>query len=732
MKKIIYIFFAMTMFFVVTGCSLVNNHSSVEEINISMIPTSPEVLERANTLSESVDNANVLLSAGPVSVNTVEDWLVNVGKVKFHESMTPVLKSSHAFTPFDMTELSVPIILSETIQLESITANWQSNVNFVYFCSEANETFRIRWSRSIGPEFAYRAQYLDVRGEPYSHEVVVHNGITYGISEWINWDESFWGYGASWSQYGKTFGLSLPYPFTRDDIFEIARMRQVEAWELDGDAVSVSVQGMENVRIFEQSADFEALGAAVPMGAGNELIVVGDVLYRGGQGRAMERVGYRWLIDAELGRYQYVLMPGMYTFQADGVVGAPGLTIRHFEGGDAVSVADYSDALVSENAGGFYLTVTPDAGETDLRTSPSERSIFEVSSHEELQYAVQHLVTQGIREQTTITMMQDFTATGNTIVVPANVNIVFTSAPGNVFTYTRTITGRHFSVTTGGILTLKDVVICGGAASNLQRGGIEAARGGRLIIEEGSIIRNNNNFIGGGVTTWMGSEVVMRGGVIEGNRASHSGGGVDANGAAFVMEGGIIRNNQAAQRGGGIVVQSGSGVFNMYGGVIDSNTAPLGGAISVWYRGAVNIRGTSETAVISNNEAILDGGGVFFDVGRISTMVGGAIVNNRAGRNGGGVFISESSHEFLHISDEFVISGNQAPNGDDIWEPGMGQRDGVNMFAYDEVEEIDFDALRAFAERYGFDFELMYLYLTGAIDEYELFEMLGYGDMLDY
>ncbi|MCL2392712.1 MAG: hypothetical protein FWC66_08955, partial [Oscillospiraceae bacterium] len=69
---------------------------------------------------------------------------------------------------------------------------------------------------------------------------------------------------------------------------------------------------------------------------------------------------------------------------------------------------------------------TADAVDTELDfETPPQDSIFEVSSHEQLQYAIQHLMNQGITEQATITMTQDFTATGATIYIPMGAADVF-------------------------------------------------------------------------------------------------------------------------------------------------------------------------------------------------------------------------------------------------------------------------------------------------------------------
>ncbi|MCL2392849.1 MAG: hypothetical protein FWC66_09665, partial [Oscillospiraceae bacterium] len=369
---------------------------------------------------------------------------------------------------------------------------------------------------------------------------------------------------------------------------------------------------------------------------------------------------------------------------------------------------------------------TADAVDTELDfETPPQDSIFEVSSHEQLQYAIQHLMNQGITEQTTITMTQDFTATGATIYIPmgAAVDIILTSTPGNAFAYTRTTAGRHFDVA-GGRVTLRDVIICGGTGTH-DRGGIEVRSRGFLLMEEGGIIRNNRSLNGGGVRTGGSGQFIMRGGIIEGNVAGSQGGGVMSSSSAFTMNGGIIRDNTAAGRGGGVALSGGAlSRFDMFRGVIESNTAVFGGGISV-NPGIVNIHGTRETAIIRNNEAIAYGGGLSFeDAGRWSTMISGAIVNNWAHGNGGGLLITSWAQHFLEISNGFLISGNQAEQyGDDIWIFGaQGNRGAMDVFAYAAADELLLEAVRAFAELHDFDFEHIYEYLSGNRQDHMLYE----------
>jgi len=365
MKKIIYIFLAVIVIFAgMILFEIIQHFGEITDDNRIVI-RSPHNEITEDTRGQ-ISRPHVF-----VEVDNIEDWIANVSKVKFHENMTPERTTSCEFIPFDMTELFVPDISKEDFELRGIWAYRMNHMEFSYSHSDTGDNIRITWSRHFGSDVtADEAILAGARGGGHiSSEIVLHDEISYGIFKFRSVIDDTYNYSLSWVQYGRRFSASIPAHFTRYDIFEIARMRRVETWELDGDAVSVSIQGMENVRIFEQSVNGEGVEVTEPIVVGDAIynatsrrddrVRIGDALYRAGQGGTMERVGYRWLIDEELGRYQYVLMPGMYTFRADGIVGTPGLTIRHFESGDAVSVADYTAELSGQSFSAFSITVTP-------------------------------------------------------------------------------------------------------------------------------------------------------------------------------------------------------------------------------------------------------------------------------------------------------------------------------------------------------------------------------------
>ena len=128
----------------------------------------------------------------------------------------------------------------------------------------------------------------------------------------------------------------------------------------------------------------------------------------------------------------------------------------------------------------------------------------------------------------------------------------------------------------------------------------------------------NGVYIDGGTSTFN-----MYGGVINGNSAYYGGGVL--NYGTFTMNGGTITGNNA-EKGGGV---RNSGMFNMYGGVISNNTA-------------------------SESE---EGGGGIYNSGTFN-MYGGVISNNTASDEGGGIYNSG----MINLSGKPTITGNTVNN----------------------------------------------------------------------
>jgi len=173
-----------------------------------------------------------------------------------------------------------------------------------------------------------------------------------------------------WSQHGYEFMAHIPARLPAEDAYDLINAflnpQPVLAWEIQGNAISVSVQGMENVTIFDEGGR-EIAGNLIternpsintfPYTIHN---IEPYSLYRG-SGESLDQVGYSWLVSASPSRRQYVLEPGIYTFHVDGITRRSELLVRHFYNSEVVSSVDFSDKLTDRNISSITLTVTSDA-----------------------------------------------------------------------------------------------------------------------------------------------------------------------------------------------------------------------------------------------------------------------------------------------------------------------------------------------------------------------------------
>ena len=162
-----------------------------------------------------------------------------------------------------------------------------------------------------------------------------------------------------WERYGYEFETFVPWELVENmGVWQNAfnNARPLTSWEIQGNAASISVQGMENISILDdrgseivaESNRYTLLSPAFPGSY---------VLYQINDDGTRNRIGYRWLFDKELHRYQYVLEPGVYTFHAEGVIGEHELLIRHFAYRDVVANISYAETLAEQSANRFTLTV---------------------------------------------------------------------------------------------------------------------------------------------------------------------------------------------------------------------------------------------------------------------------------------------------------------------------------------------------------------------------------------
>ena len=181
---------------------------------------------------------------------------------------------------------------------------------------------------------------------------------------------------------------------------------------------------------------------------------------------------------------------------------------------------------------------------------------------------------------------------------------------------------------------------------------------------------------GGGIQV-LGGTLNLVSCSVEGNRASAAnayGAGIYVTsgnnpGIVNLYNGASITNNHFVNAtnsyGGGVCVYS-NATFNMYGGVVENNSAIFGGGIAGYRINnvGINIEGGS----IRNNEAYVEtdkdcGGGAIYALASNSAtlpagqvkIVGGDITNNRSNKYGGAIYVATETGSRSEIS--LVISG---------------------------------------------------------------------------
>jgi len=324
---------------------------------------------------DEYDASPIAISEAPLHYSDVDELLAAIGMAKFSEFavMGALSHNSDIVEPrsFEalrgVNNLFVPRNVRNGFDMSGISVH-SANVIALLHDDVMGNPANFIWSRTILPTNAT----MDFFGRGAIAEYVINrNGIDYYISEWVTWDtREPDGWVVAWAQNGQAFMASLPANFTLEDVLAFCDAQSLTSWELDGDAISVSVQGMNDVRIFDNSGGIAAFGSA-----GNEIIAIGNGLYRSGAvgftaGGGMERVGYRWLIDEATHRYQYVLQPGAYEFHVTGNNGngQPQFLVQHFVGGDRIAVEDQS---FGQTTVGFSLTVTSGTEENGFMPPPT-------------------------------------------------------------------------------------------------------------------------------------------------------------------------------------------------------------------------------------------------------------------------------------------------------------------------------------------------------------------------
>lgn len=248
---------------------------------------------------------------------------------------------------------------------------------------------------------------------------------------------------------------------------------------------------------------------------------------------------------------------------------------------------------------------------------------------------------------------------------------------------------RVLTVRPGIEVTIHDVVIQGGLATRVPRGGGILNRG-RLTLRD-VIARDNRAAQGGGVYNLGVLRLFGRSGIVH-NEATVSGGGLSNGGICVLNDMSRVSRNSVSggvsaswgvENWGGLTLNDSSVVRKNAGGVGNSGGLTLNDSSSI--TGNTGVRGagvfnTGSLALngrsrISGNCAELDGGGVYN--GFTMELNGSSeITGNHAGHQGGGVW----NWATLTMSASSSIRENTAGfQGGGLFHWGMGAtRNGVN------------------------------------------------------
>jgi len=242
---------------------------------------------------------------------------------------------------------------------------------------------------------------------------------------------------------------------------------------------------------------------------------------------------------------------------------------------------------------------------------------------------------------------------------------------------------RHFVLEPGADLTLRGLILTGGAATE---GGSILSMGGALTIVD-SILHDNIAFDGsGGAIRSVDGAVQLTNTALRDNTALSHGGALDAVDSTVVLENSHIANNFAEFANGGGVRIVGAGDLVAVGVAFEANMAGRDGG-GVFSQGAEAVL---INAAFVGNGAGRDGGGIRADQGSLSvanttlahnsvgrdgggvSAIGGEVslttstlTGNSAGASGGGLFWLTGDGETAASVSNTIISGNTADDNDD-------------------------------------------------------------------
>jgi LPXTG-motif cell wall-anchored protein len=348
---------------------------------------------------------------------------------------------------------------------------------------------------------------------------------------------------------------------------------------------------------------------------------------------------------------------------------------------NAAATAESAEA--AENTDAAVTAESPEASENpEAATSESSASTQAQPETTPAEKTIQEQIDEAT-ESITITLDSDLVIGDDqaAVKIPEGKDIIIDGA-----NHTVSGTGKYFTVSKGGKLTLKNITLDGGETTHTYGGvevygtlvldagtsitkfgvsGISTAvyvygDGAELIMNDGSSISDNVR-IRTGSSTWYigtvtikdGANMTMNGGSISNNDCTinnsewndHSCAPVMIYNASFIMDGGSIDHNTAYV--GTVHVEGSNASFTMNNGIISDNKAKIFGDYWSYCAGAVMIASGKmimTDGIITRNESRNVGGGIAIGEYGAFTMTGGNITYNHADGSGGGVYSYSASN----------------------------------------------------------------------------------------
>ena len=214
---------------------------------------------------------------------------------------------------------------------------------------------------------------------------------------------------------------------------------------------------------------------------------------------------------------------------------------------------------------------------------------------------------------------------------------------------------RVASVEVGSSVQLRSLTLVDGDAAGVFD--LSGDGGGLLVVDgrgDGALTLNDvtieaSDAINGGAIANQGALVQIYGGRLANNAADGqfgTGGAIASSGGTIVLGDVEVVGNVANRSGGGVEIDG--GVLFVAQGSISDNLAGPDGAASPGNGGGIHAVGVSTVtltaAMIQDNTAAADGGGLWFGSDTVATLrdatliVGNAALGDEAGQGGGGIY----------------------------------------------------------------------------------------------